>query len=263
MKLLSILSLAALLSGCGFEVVDTGHRGLYVTFGKVTGEPLAEGLYFYNPLTTSVHEIDVREKKLEGKTTAFTKDTQNATLHYSLTFYPKKDAIGDLYQNFGGEWENIIIPQIVLSAIQNEVGQIVADDLSSKRETIEKAAEKIIQASLLTRNVIITKLNLTNVDFDDAYEKAVEQKVVAIQEAMEAKNKTVRIKEQAAQTVATAEAEATAMKIKSAALAQNKGLVQFEAVQKWDGHLPQLMMGNGSTPMLDMRSLMKTSAKDD
>ncbi len=255
------LVLLLALSGCGFEVVDTGHRGLYVTFGKVTGEPVAEGLYFYNPFTTGIHEIDVRERKLENKTTAFTKDTQNATLHYSLTFYPKKDAIGELYTNFGSEWETIIIPQVVLSAIQNEVGQIVADDLSSKREVVEKAAEKSIQETLSARNVIVTKLNLTNVDFDDAYEKAVEQKVVAIQEAMEAKNQTVKIKEQASQTVATAEADARAMMIKSQALAQNKGLVQFEAVKKWDGKLPTIMLGNGSTPMLDMRSLMNSKGE--
>ena len=49
-----------------------------------------------------------------------------------------------------------------------------------------------------------------NLDFDDAYEKAVEAKVVAIQRAAEAKNETVQIEEQAKQTVKTAQAEAEA-----------------------------------------------------
>lgn len=69
-------------------------------------------------------------------------------------------------------------------------------------------------------------------------------------------NDTVTIEEQAKQTVATARAEAEAMRIKSAALASNRGLVEFELAQKWDGKLPVYMLGN-STPMIDMRSLTK------
>ena len=60
-------------------------------------------------------------------------------------------------------------------------------------------------------------------DFDDAYEHAVEQKVVAIQSAQQAKNETVRIEEQAKQTIVTAKAQAEAMTIQSEALSKNKG----------------------------------------
>lgn len=51
---------------------------------------------------------------------------------------------------------------------------------------------------------------------------------------------------------AVKELEAEAMRIKSQALAQNKGLVQFELAQKWDGKLPTMMMGN-TVPLLDLK----------
>ena len=41
------------------------------------------------------------------------------------------------------------------------------------------------------------------------------------------------------------------MAIRANALTQNKALVEYEAVQKWDGHLPQYMMGN-TVPFLNM-----------
>ena len=41
------------------------------------------------------------------------------------------------------------------------------------------------------------------------------------------------------------------MEIKSQALARNKGLTEYEAVQKWDGKLPQYMLGN-SVPMINL-----------
>ena len=46
------------------------------------------------------------------------------------------------------------------------------------------------------------------------------------------------------------------MRIKSQALAQNKGLVQFEIAQKWDGKLPVYMLGN-SIPLLDLKNINK------
>ena len=35
------------------------------------------------------------------------------------------------------------------------------------------------------------------------------------------------------------------MQIRATALTQNKALVEYEAVQKWDGKLPEYMMGGG------------------
>ena len=48
-----------------------------------------------------------------------------------------------------------------------------------------------------------------------------------------------------------AQAEAKSMAIRAQALAQNKSLVQYEAVQKWDGKMPQYMLGN-SVPFINV-----------
>ena len=41
------------------------------------------------------------------------------------------------------------------------------------------------------------------------------------------------------------------MAIRAQALSQNKSLVQYEAVQKWDGKMPQYMLGN-SVPFINV-----------
>ena len=68
--------------------------------------------------------------------------------------------------------------------------------------------------------------------------------MVAFQRASEAKNKTVQIAEEATQKVLQAKAEAEAMRIKANALSQNKSLIGYEWVQKWDGKTPLIMGGN-------------------
>jgi hypothetical protein len=43
------------------------------------------------------------------------------------------------------------------------------------------------------------------------------------------------------------------MTIRSQALAQNRGLVEYEAVQKWNGILPVYMMGD-AVPFLNLNA---------
>lgn len=263
MRKLATLTIALLslnfLTACGFEIVDTGRRGLMIKFGEVASDPLPEGIYFYNPFTTDVIELNVQEQKIEGETDAFTRDTQNVKIKYALTYYPDASKIGSLYKQFGYDWEDKVINQIVLGSMKDAVGQYNADDLVSKREVAKATAQKEIHDALIERSVNVTDLQFTNLDFDDAYEKAVEEKVVAIQEAQKAKNETVRVQEQSNQKVIDAKAVAEAMRIKTEALKQSKALVDFEAVQKWNGVLPQYIFGGGAVPFIDVAKIGKGS----
>lgn len=252
MKKIPIIAATALtLIAC--EQVDTGNRGVKLEFGKVTGEPLPEGLYFYNPFTTSIREINVREQKIEQVTDCFTRDTQKVKITFAMTYYPDPLTIHEIYKQFGDSWAEKIVLPATLGSIKDTIGKYVADDLVGKREEAKDAAQKEIIENLKKRNVIATRIDFVNLDFESAYEKAVEEKVVAVQKAAESKNKTVRVQEEANQKVIAAKAEAESMKIRSAALVQNKGLVEYEAVQKWDGKLPQYMMGN-SVPFINLKA---------
>lgn len=253
MKIAIVFVLASMLSACGFEVVDTGRRGIHINMGQVVGEPLPEGLHFYNPFTSSIREFRVREETWEDQTSVFTKDTQNVQVKFAVTLYPDPKQVHTIFKEVGdeGDLTEKIIKPVVLGSLKDAIGQVIADELVSKREAVRKAAMTEVTANLAKRNVFVTDLQFVNLDFDDGYERAVEEKVVAIQLAQKAKNQTVTVEEQAKQTVLSAKADAEAMRIKSQALAQNKGLVEFEAVQKWNGTLPQFMFGN-STPFINM-----------
>ena len=94
---------------------------------------------------------------------------------------------------------------------------------------------------------------MVEINYSEVFERAIESKVTAEQEALKAKNKTVQVEEEAKQKVIAAEAEAKSMAIRARALSQNKSLVEYEAVQKWDGKMPQYMMGN-SVPFININT---------
>jgi prohibitin 2 len=236
----------------GIKIIDTGHRGVKVTFGKIQGESFPEGIYFFNPFTSSVVELDIRENKLEGATSGYTKDVQNVQVTYTLNYHPSATQVHSLYETIGRDFAHKIIPQVVLGSLKEIIGRYEAVRLVSDREEANREISTRIREALAEKLIIVKNFEITNFDFNDAFENAVEAKVVAIQQAEEAKNKTVKIREEAEQRLISAKAEAESMKIRSQALSLNKGLVEYEAVQKWDGKLPVTMMGGASVPFINL-----------
>jgi hypothetical protein len=94
---------------------------------------------------------------------------------------------------------------------------------------------------------------MVNIQYQKDFETAVERKVTAIQKAIEEQNRTRQIEEQAKQKVIDAKAQAESMRIRATALTNNPKLVEYEAVQKWNGELPTYVMGD-SVPFIQLQS---------
>lgn len=244
------------LVGCGVEQVDTGFRGVKTVWGEVDMKEgsLPEGLYFYNPVTSSITEVDTRIKRKEMKVNTYTKDVQQANITLIANYRLEQSKAHIMFKEVGKDWENIILPQAIEGELKKVIGQYDAVDLISHRGKATSEAQTAIAESLKNRYVIFDRLELVNIQYLKEFEKAVEDKVVATQKAVEEKNRSIQIQEQARQTIMRAEADAKSMQIRAQALMANAKLVEYEAIQRWDGKLPQYMFGN-STPFVDIRGL--------
>jgi prohibitin 2 len=246
-----VLIIAASFVGCGVSVVDTGHRGVETRFGKVISESLPEGIYFYNPLTTRLIEMDARVLKWSGETEAYTKDVQEARTKFTLNYRLRPQDAHLMLQNVGVDWSEKLVPQIVLGTIKEVIGQWDAVDLIANRQKAGAEAAKAITDNLAEKSIDVTRFEITDFQYSPLFDKAVEAKVIAQQRAIEETNRTEQIKQQAMQKVIGAKAEAESMQIRAQALESNPKLVEWEAVQKWDGKLPVQMFGN-AVPFIQM-----------
>lgn len=253
-KMIMMLLVLGLSVSCGFEIVDPGHRGVKVVLGEVQIKDGAypEGIHFYNPFTTSIKELDVRENVTEISTMAYTRDMQNVNVVAKVNISLEPNAVPHVYQSIGEEWQGKLVHPVLSSKIKEVLGQYDAEKLVSDRRSATDGIRDLLKEELQSRNVIVTNFELVNLDFNDQFEKAIEAKVVATQRALEAINKTKQIEEEAKQKVIQATSEAEAMKIKTQALQQNKALVEYEAVLRWDGKLPTYMMGDKAMPFINI-----------
>jgi prohibitin 2 len=239
-------------AGCGIKVVDTGQRGIKTRFGEIVSESLPEGLYFFNPITSNIVEMDTRVQRFDGETDTYTRDVQQAVVKYTLNYRLQQNAAHLVYRDIGREWETRLIPQVVLGTLKEVVGKWDAVDLIANRDKAATTAYDSIRRILAERNVEISRFEITDIAYTREFENSVEQKVIAQQKAIEEQNRTKQIEEQARQKVLSAEAEAKSMQIRAEALEQNAKLVEWEAVQKWNGVLPQYMLGGGATPFINL-----------
>ena len=234
-----------------FVMVGPGERGIKIRLGQVQPESYGEGLHFIFPFIQKFKTMDVKTQKNSLATAVYTKDIQQARITYVINFNIQPDKVNKLFQEVGIDYVGKILTPVVEGTIKDIIGKWNAQDLIANRE---KATDDILfklQNQLSEKYINVTDFQMTEINYSDVFERAIESKVTAEQEALKAKNKTVQVEEEAKQKVIAAQAEAKSMAIRAQALAQNKSLVQYEAVQKWDGKMPQYMLGN-SVPFINV-----------
>ncbi len=234
-----------------FFVVDAGEAAVLSRLGKVEQFSYQPGVSFKAPLISGVTKFDVRTRTLKEKTSCYTADMQTAELDYTITYNVRKDNVHLLYMLVGKDYEVKKIIPVLNDVIKSNIGRWQAQELVSNRDSARVDVNMDLKAKIDNRFFENITIQFNNIDYSDAFEKSIEAKVIAGQQAEKAINDTRRIKEEADQKVIAAKADAEAMTIKAEALARNKGLTEYEAVQKWDGKLPTYMLGN-SVPMINL-----------
>ncbi len=232
-------------------IVGVGERGVKVTLGKVSPTSYTEGIHFVTPFISHIKTMNVKTQKNYVETSVYTKDIQNAQITYVLNYNLQPENAHKMYREVGTGYLETVVTPVVEGTIKDVIGKWNAQDLVANREIATREILVKLQQHLTPKYVNVTDFQMTAIEYSNVFEKAIENKVTAEQEALRAKNKTVQIQEEAKQKVISAEAEAKSMAIRAHALTQNKALVEYEAVQKWDGKLPEYLMGN-SIPFINL-----------
>lgn len=275
-KLIAATFAAILAAGCG--QIESGEAGFYTDWGEVTSTKcLDEGLHFFLAPGKDLVVYDIRNQIVKVKTPVFTKDVQTMDVEMTVTYNLVRDKVIDLHKSTGKKYESILIVPSVLGATKDALGKMEAGDIVASREKATDSIANEITKRLAPHGINVTLVNLTNIDYSDAFEKAVEEKQVALQQSQKEKNNTARLREVAEQAVVKAEADAKAkvlnseaeakailvkaeaeaksIEMRNKALASSHALIEYETVKAWDGKLPVQMLGSAPVPFLRLEEV--------
>lgn len=248
-----MLALFAILLCCSaFYTVRSTERGVLSTFGKMSDEVIGDGLHAKVPFIQTIKRVNVQQKKFDGKEASYTRDVQTSEVEYTINYDLVRENVSKLMKNVGDDYHNRIVVPFIRSAMKESFGNFAATEIVENRDVVRREIELQLRSVLDSTYFMNVQFQITNIDFDDDFEMAIKDKQVAEQNALKAKNVTIQVEEQAKQTRIKAEADAEAMRIKANALESNPKLVNYEAVQKWNGVMPMYMLGN-AVPFIDLK----------
>ena len=246
----------------GIKIIDQTEVGIVKTFGRID-HTVDGGLNFVNPLTDTVAIMDMRVHVREAAFASYTKDAQPLTSTIEYQYEPIKGRAMEIYAQYG-DYE---IMESKLSAAVEERAKIVmarygAMTLLENRSTLSQQVEVEVRELEELFPVSFTQVVVKDIDFSDAFEKAVEAKMEAEQNALRAQNEKQEAitraeqarevaKVQAEAAIASAEGEAKALEITRKALESMPDTwIAQQYLEKWNGVLPTYMTGDSATSVM-------------
>lgn len=229
--------------------IDAGHRGVILNLGAVSETILEEGLHFRIPLVQSIKSIDVRILKKETKAQAASKDLQNISTLIALNYHLNPQKVNELYKNVGLDYEDKVIDPAVQEIVKSITAKYTAAELITLREEVSMGIKSGLDIRLQKYFLVIDDFSIKDFEFSQTFAKAIEAKQEAEQLALKAERDLQRVKIEAEQQIATARAEAETLRLKN--ISVSPLMIQLNAIDKWDGKLPQYMMGN-TVPFINL-----------
>lgn len=247
-----------------FSFVPTGHTGVVTLFGKVEDYTLDSGVHFKNPFARVI-KMDNRIQKESVELSCFSSDIQEVEVVFTLNYQISKEYAMNIYKTIGKNYFDTAVSPIITESVKTVAARYTAEDLINKRNELAMAIETDMKEKLLIFNIELVSTSIEDMDFTDAFTDAVEAKQVAAQNKLraetEAAQRVVEAEAEAQIRRVTAEAEAYEILQRAEAEAQanqklaesiTDRLIEYRYYEVWDGKLPQMVMGESTTPMVQI-----------
>lgn len=274
-KVLAVVGLSLVLGAC--SKVPAGNVGvkfdLYGGDRGVTGEVVGPGKYWlgwneemYLFPTFSQNYTWALVKGGENESLTF-QDKEGIQLNADLgiSYYIESDKADTVFQKYRkgvDELTDVVLRNMVRDALNRHASTMDAEKIfGSDKTALIKAVQEDVAAQVKPLGVVIEKLYwIGSIRLPETLTAAINAKLSAVQKAQQRENElqTAAAQAQIEREKARGEADALVIQAEGQAKANrllseslSDRLVEYKAIQTWDGKLPQV--SGGATPFVDLR----------
>lgn len=243
-----------------FTIVSPQKVSVITRLGSIN-RIVEEGFHFKMPFIESSNKMNVSEQKSIVATQSYSKDGQTVDVEVTVNYMLRKDMVEQIYREAKNAYEDIYLAPVVSPAAEEVLSKYTAQGLIENRVQLAIEMKNIVVGRVSEKGLLIKGLEITKLDFDDAYEGAIRNKQVKEQEALAQVNVTKQEEEKKKQEILKAEALAERTRLESEALASQQGEkvitkiyaeAALEAAKKWNGVLPTHMIPNQALPFIQV-----------
>ena len=278
-----ILAIAAILLFWLWPIrsVPTGSRGVVTVGGAIRGIE-SEGFMIVAPWQTlNIFNIRAEEAAVENADGS-TSDTQPVRVSLTVRYSIKPDKVAEVFEKYSHDGNLQSYVQTATQEVFKAVtAKYTAPDLIGKRSLVSGDILDALRKKLEVYGAQVINVDMRNFSFSQDYMAAISAKVTQEQLRLGAENKLKTVESEQKQKVAVAEAEATALKaqadgeayqilklataqadalkVQNAALAQNKEVLELRRIEveqtkasKWNGQLPTSVYASAPIPFFNV-----------
>ena len=262
-----------------FVIIAPGNTGVLFNIWTGSLRTVGQGMALRLPWITKVQSYPTAlrtytmvKRSTEGSSFGDdsidlpTREGQHIRQDISVTYNTSEEKAAQVFKEFRGadieDIENTFIRRTIITAAQNAAGQTSLSDLiSSQRGSLQDSIQSVLATELTKRGFQLDKVNLGASHLPEAIEAQMQQKMGAQQQAQQADYELQKQQTLAKAAVAQAEGEAQSTLVKARAQAEGNrlleqsltaNLVQYKAIEKWNGTMPEVT--GGATPFIDLRN---------
>jgi prohibitin 2 len=277
---IGIAALIALRLVWPFYSVPTGSRGVVTQFGRIVGIE-NEGLAILPPWQKlAIFSIRAEQANIDNAGGS-TSDTQPVSVSLTVRYSIMTDKVAEVYEKYSHNGDLSSYVQTATQEIFKAVtARYSAPDLIAQRAKVSADINSALQSKLALYGAQVINIDMRNFEFSESYMRAINDKVTQEQLRLAAENRLKTVEAEQKQKVAIAEAEANAvraradgdayaalkaataqaeaLKIQNAALAQNKDVLELRRIEvervkaeRWNGQLPQNVYAGAPIPFFN------------
>jgi regulator of protease activity HflC (stomatin/prohibitin superfamily) len=264
-----------------FYSVPTGSRGVVTQFGKIVGIE-GEGLAVLPPWQ-KLSNFSIRAERADIENAeGSTSDTQPVKVSMTVRYSIATDRVAEVFEKYSHDGNLSSYVQTATQEIFKAVtAKYSAPDLIAQRAKVSNDINAALREKLSLYGAQVINIDMRNFAFSDSYMHAINDKVTQEQLRLAAENKLKTVEAEQKQKVVVAEAEANARKaqadgeayanltiakaqadalrVQSAALAQSKDVLELRRIEvertkaeKWNGALPTSIYAGAPIPFLNV-----------
>lgn len=260
-----IVTMAAMI-----EVIEAGHVGVVLTWGKAEREVRHPGLQVIVPFMQSIVHIDTRVQPHEfTEIDAASEEYQSVKITGKLNYHIDPARAGELYQAVGTDFATKVIDPALADLVKEVVPGYSVTEILPRRDEIRREVKQRMTDNLDRYGIVIDDIYFANISFSPEYQAAIERKQTAEQNALaeqqilkqkewQAQQAEVEAKGKANAYLAQQRAEADAILYRSQKQAEanealnrslSPQLLEYRRLEKWDGRQP-MVVGSSSSDLL-------------
>merc|ERR1712050_18645 len=168
---------------------------------------------------------------------------------------PNTDQLPGIYRNLGYDYDDKVLPSLINEVLKSVVAQYNASELIMQRELVSRMIRQRLVQRAQDFHILLDDVALTHLNFSPEYEKAVEQKQVAQQQAEKARYLVLKAQEEKKRTIIHAEGERESARMIGDAIKANPGFIELRRISVAK-EISQLLARSSNRMVLPAESLL-------